>query len=198
MVLRVELDTDLYLWLADHGQHAPRLLISSHGSYTNKSRMLSVPNWTSMSFFNDHGTSLNASPKTEISMVIQGQWVPKQVYGPGVQVMNYTLTKFQGKHSGNQQSYADVQAQMIEGNNLTQGEMAQMLDRCTTKCDVLTVRNRGLFGSSVTLHHVMTQLHVRNLHYSEILCLFCRSQGAGAPKQHLRRNLDMADIAYTV
>lgn len=165
------------------------LLISAHGGFMNLkgplgSSSFAVPSWTQLHFYAPHGSTI-ANPG--IYDLMKGEYEVLETFAAGDTVTNYELSKFQGKHGDEDETY-----ESITGNVKRNREQVSWLSEQMTSgkahgpgrnfafnFDVLTVRNRVL-RSSPTLKDALSELGKHGFRYENIHCSFCRSPTLGA------------------
>ncbi|HTY64449.1 MAG TPA: hypothetical protein VMG30_19530 [Acidobacteriota bacterium] len=177
----LHIDISEYYKLHRLDNYADELIISAHGGYTSSTEPFFTQPGVEFVFYCEHGHSLN-DPHVRSLMVGRGR--PSCGTRSGqVPCMNYELSKYQGRHGDDAESYAEIAnaityareeyPKLIGGGN---GQPAM---------DVLTVRYRL---------NPMRFLHTGNLKeavnwaltkhaYRRIHCNFCRTDlnDANAP-----------------
>ena len=139
------------------------LIISSHGGRSllggrnllNGFGKRKVPAGMSLVFYGpDRSVLTSGTVKFEfIDHNLAGQ--PHKVKAAGDSYVDYELTKLQGYHGNEDETY-------------------DVVESCLSSYDVLTVRHRGVTGGSVMLSEVLGTLVKDGYVYSKVHCLFCR------------------------
>ena len=139
--------------------------ISSHGDVKGKG-FITVPDGVFVVFYGPHGNmivdpGINSLNNGKIKIF------PYEIKGPGSQIHNYELRKYQGKHGEKTETYeriAEVVQQTEE--NIIQGRI-----------DIATIRYRQFKKNPATLKYIMEQFAEANLGYKVYHCCFCRGAG---------------------
>ena len=159
-------------------------LITAHGGAFSGNKMFDVPPGVKLNFYVPHGFTLQ---DPGLALVYSRPAPSEMVVGPA-QCHEYDLSKYQGRHGNNSESYDDISSAVHnESMNLVRRRRAVADARPGIKrqiaqdqlsqvrpFNVVTIRNR--FGSSgVHLSDVITQVRqvvpmIRVFH-----CSFCRS-----------------------
>ncbi|WP_407060679.1 putative adhesin [Burkholderia ubonensis] len=198
MISKIALGSNIYLF-CDEGSRAGKLLISSHGEYMNRPEFgrqtglirnipgfggwFSVPQWTKLSFFSVHRTTL-VDPG--IDQFLLDSFVPVETALPGEVIRNYKLSKYQGRHNQKDEDYSSILSFMELNRNVSASRRRwaarKMNVQQVSTIDVLTIRNR-FHNDGVHLLDVLRTLECHGRRYGEILCAFCRAPyfGMGAP-----------------
>lgn len=164
------------LW---RGSGNSELIISSHGGRTMMGgRSLStgfqkkkVPKGTSLAFYGPDRAVLTAGTiKYEfITHNLAGQ--AHKVKMAGEPYVDYELSKFQGYHGNEDETYDVVQ-------------------ECLGQYDVVTIRHRPLRGGgSIMLSKLLETLSNDGYNYRKVHCLFCRCY-SGSIMEHLKGRED--------
>jgi hypothetical protein len=191
MARQIPLGKRMYLFMDDDSQ-ADELIITSHGGYYEAGKFgagtkkIPVPDWTSLAFYGPH-TYVLADPS--LSNVLNGGIKIYKTAGPGKNVINYSLSKYQGKHGNKNETYATIMTSIGSNRNLEimrqealgsgDNDKIAMVNKIAPnafpKFDVLTVRNRYFKGGDPNLLDVLDELDRTDHKYSKIHCVFCRS-----------------------
>ena len=137
------------LFLFKGGEGRTKLLISAHGAHKleTKPSTIPVPDNMTVHFYAVHGELVR-----DIGLVLPpGDHVTR---GNGERVANYTLAKYQGRHSLANETYEDI-----------------VLAVRTNDFDVLTVRHR-FYSKEITLQEVLTAIAGRG--YTDIYLNACQ------------------------
>lgn len=140
------------------------LIISSHGgrsllggrSIGTGFSKKKVPPGTSLVFYGpDRSVLVSGTIKYEfIDHNLAGK--SHKVKGPGDSYVDYELTKFQGYHGNEDESY-------------------DVVKECLGKYDVVTIRHRPLkLGGSIMLGDLLKRLIKDGHSYTKVHCCFCR------------------------
>ncbi len=164
------------------------LLITAHGGYMNVngplgSKTFTVPGWTRLHFYAPHGSTI-ANPG--IYDIMKGEYQVLESAGPGSQVTNYELSKFQGRHGDANETYESIGKDVARNADqlsyqeeiMTSGRAKGPGRNFAFNFDVLTIRNRVL-RSDPTLKEALETLGRQGFRYENIHCSFCRSGMVG-------------------
>lgn len=155
------------LWMengTDTGSMKQALIITAHGgrsllggrSVLTGFRKKKVPNGMALYFYGpDRATITSGTIKYEFIDHDLTAHVHK-IKQAGQEYVDYQLTKFQGRHGNEDETYTTVQ-------------------QCLTKYDVVTIRYRPLKLGSTYLSEVLATLQEQGYVYGRIHCSFCRS-----------------------
>lgn len=193
MATRMELGNQQYVFQDDSGNPAEELLITSHGHYwMGLTGTFTVPAWTTLHFFGPHQASLLDPGVRPISQGMKDY----ETFGPGSVVRDYTLSKFQGSHGNQAETYASIGTDIDHNRELVATAATAPDDVMAPlraqgikfdKFDVLTIRNRRL-RTDPNISSVIQLLDQQNLRYANILCSFCRSPAIGPSGTHNARS----------
>jgi len=189
VAVRMELGNQQYVFQDDSGDRADELLITSHGHYwMGLTGSVTVPSWTTLYFFGPHQAALLDPGVQKVSFGMKSY----EKAGPGTTVRDYTLSKYQGSHGSEDETYASIKSDIDYNRDIierakeaTEAQLQPILDSGVKfeKFDVLTVRNRRL-RVDPNLSSVLNQLEAANMQYPHILCSFCRSPAIGPSGTH--------------
>ncbi len=147
----------------------------AHGGYTLGTGKFTVPGGVSVHFYVRHGDTAN-DPQAAIHVgtKLQNRLVGETV-GPGQQCYNYGLSKVLGHGAsglsmGGESNYYSVLVDMME----MAGPQADRGGRNWAP-NVVTVRNRMLQSSSVTLESLVTQVKAGYPGITDFYVLACRA-----------------------
>jgi hypothetical protein len=159
------------LFLFRGGRGRTRLIVSAHGMVKPETtpKTIPVPGGMTLHFYSVHGELL----------VDPGLVLPADDHitrGSGVKVANYVLSKYQGTHSGANETYEAI-VDAVAGNAF----------------DVLTVRHR-FYGKEITLQDVLTAIAGRG--YSDIYLNACRYVAAPSQEDLEMRAKDFQSLGY--
>ncbi len=181
MANRIVLGSKFYLFRNNEGGFnaaEDHLLISAHGGYMDlwgplKSNIIRVPEWTQLYFYAAHGSTIR---DPGVYNILKGNFQVSETVGSGGSVTNYELSKYQGSHGNENETYASISANIDQNNGVLEDVQsgANKSRNYAFRFDVLTVRNRR-FRSDPTLSDVFAALAENNYRYENIHCSFCRS-----------------------
>ena len=203
MSQRVAIGNDLYLI---HGDEGPSdfLLISAHGATKNDT--FSVPGWTRLHFYAPRKHYL-IMPMSKFQL---GSRVVEEI-NPGGSSPNYALSKYQGRHGDNNETYATLGALVDRTRKSIEAGRPQMpaipasagpgIKRWVNESfkekikeyenllpfDFLTIRNRKPylpFAGGTSLKAALAQLDQSGYRYPYIFCSFCRGVLFGNKGSH--------------
>ncbi|HET8707496.1 MAG TPA: hypothetical protein VFM46_14420 [Pseudomonadales bacterium] len=177
-----ELSNKLYLWTRQPKKYAKILVISAHGSIDS-----SLPdfqnNYATLSFDALHGDE--AASGGGLARFAYPH-AAKEIVKIGSKCYDYTLNKFQGKHSGKEgggESYEHIEQAMKTPENANKFLFSILREfgdkplpplsgqRVAMPFDVLTVRNKS--GNAVLLSDALGRVATVNK-YAVVVCSFCR------------------------
>lgn len=194
MAVRLAIGNSLYLHRAKAGPVTPghHLLISAHGVFLQELGLFGrplrtrVPAWTQLHFYAPHGDSI-LDPT--VPAILAGDFQVFETIRPGSPVVDYRLSKYQGRHGSVNETYASIT------NNLDANEaVLDAIQQAAAKgraikrgpnfafhFDVLTIRNRWWMKGSLgeKLSDVLGALQGAGYRYENIHCSFCRSPVIG-------------------
>ncbi len=170
----------IYLW---HGEsRKDTVVISSHGGFTHQNKPFKVPAYMTVQFMAPHGYILK-DPGLQTAAV--GAVPSFDNYTASKQCPDYELTKYQGRHGGEKETYEFIGRDMHRGARIRQFEAInksigapQMteLEKEQIKnvvADIITVRNRK-FMKAPTLSEIIATLEKNKIRYKNVVCAFCR------------------------
>ncbi len=178
----------LYLFESSTTTH--RCLITAHGGYWFGTRRFTVPRGVTISLYAPHGTAL-IDPGIDFlkaDAVVQ----PEEVIRGGAKCYDYQLSKFQGRHGSQNETYQAINRSVTTGDqdvgalqrdaNLAldrgdEGTLNQLLVMASTNrnAHVVTVRNRWFNKLGVSLTHVISKVRKSYPEVTEFHCSHCRS-----------------------
>ncbi len=159
MANKIEIGRNLYLFSKSAGKNANDLVITAHGSYKSKDLIgTTVPSGVTLHFLVRENFALK-DPGLDGFLKNRHNYIGEDKYA-GQAVRNYELTKYQGKHSNDAETYMDIAT-----NVDSQPGMGTY--------NVLTVRNRWS-NSTVTLKDMFEELRKNGHSYIQVYCSFCR------------------------
>ena len=196
MLYQSQAGSQLYVWSQTPGGMSPNTtecVISAHGgaSIINSTFVSGVE----LIFYCPHGSTL--MDEGILPDILLGTIVSQPPVVPG-QCQDYSLSKYQGRHSGGTETYEMVQtmdertvkdagafktqAEQLINTGLTQENVQtfekgfNLLDKVSNYRwkDIVTIRNRG-GRLDPMLSEVITTLRGAGFTYSTIHCSFCRS-----------------------
>lgn len=187
MARKVALGDHLYIFRSGTGLPNPaedHLLISAHGGWSTSDGTFKVPQWTQLYFYGREGASIK---DPGVYNVMKGEWQVVEAAGAGTLVRDYQLSKYQGRHGNEKETYDSI-GSSIDRNSEAMQRMAQgdkyVKDRnFGYNFDVLTVRNRNPYNPFATtgssLKKVLQTLSDNGYKYENIHCSFCRWEKGG-------------------
>ena len=130
MALQRNIGTELYLFTQDDGVPAPHLVISAHGGFYPLPKLgpvlgpgwLRVPQGMELLFYVADAETL-IDPRVDSVL----SHTPVEVKQGGELTRNYMLSKFQGRHSDNAETYASLKTN-LDGNR-TQVDLQETMLR---------------------------------------------------------------------
>ncbi len=159
MATRIKIGDQAYLWMP--GAQSSIAVVSCHGGVLPKTFVM--PPGSVFKFYSLPTKSAYGSlEKTLYDDQVKETKIANHAKQSWNVIDDYDLSKFQGKHGGNSESYDDVRRFVDEHSQ-----------------NVLTLRNRkSVFADKSeqnrTLSFLVTQLSIRFPHITEYRCLFCR------------------------
>ncbi|MCA9543661.1 MAG: hypothetical protein KC613_04705 [Myxococcales bacterium] len=194
MAIRTAIGDSLYLHRAKAGPITPghHLLISAHGVFVQElaffGRPLStrVPAWCQLHFYAPHGDSI-LDPT--VPAILSGSYQVFETIRPGSPVVDYRLSKYQGRHGSVNETYESI-TENLRANEAVldtiqqqaaKGRAIKFGPNFAFHFDVLTIRNRWWMKASVgeKLSDVLQALATAGYRYENIHCSFCRSPMIG-------------------
>lgn len=134
--------------------HGGRSLMGGRGLTTGLAKKKVPPGTTLVFYGPDRAVLEAASLKYEfLDHNLAGQSYKEK--GPNAPYVDYELTKLQGYHGNEDETYDTVET-------------------CLPRYDVVTIRYRGLSGGSIMLSDLLKRLAARGYVYKRVHCLFCR------------------------
>ena len=186
MARQISLGSKYYIFKHDNSDKISptedHLLITAHGGYASKGGVFSkktkqfkVPGWCQLYFYGDHTFTLK-DPK--IYPIMKGEYQVKMTIPSGGMVMDYELSKYQGKHGNKDETYDSIKSNIDQNNKAVTGDDFEYRNKQSRNYqysfDVLTVRNRVGSGDP-TLSELLKALDQGGFRYENIHCSFCRS-----------------------
>lgn len=182
------------LYLFSTTQSASECLISAHGGYDKENVTFKVPAGVTIHFYAPHKHVLQDPGVKMMAQDLSSFAV--ETCKPGQDCVNYTLTKYQGRHNTAGETYDSIEstirdferrfletqdkmAKMGDVDKLTKGQLAryQMLGGSLANLkalNVATIRNRW-YHAGVTLKYVVAEVTKAAKGISVFHCSFCRS-----------------------
>jgi len=180
-----QLGSKFYLW---HGKTRKNLVvITAHGGYALHNKPFKVPSGMRIHFYAPHGYILK---DPGLAAAADGSTSVHDSYDSGRWCPDYELSKFQGRHGSEKETYERIGAGMHRDARIARsremsggGELsaAQLSGMKEIIMDVITVRNR-ILQKSPTLGDVIQAMQKDGLRYKEIYCSFCRCR-SGLPDE---------------
>jgi hypothetical protein len=160
MAEKTAIGDQCWLWSAK-GTKPEVLVITAHGAMTTDD--FKVPD-TRLLFYTPPAHTVIDPGLREIC---DNEIIAKEVFEAGTNCPDHTLSKYQGKHGGEAETYAAIERLVATKYFGTRPE----------PIDVLTVRARytpKLVLASVTLSATLSRLWRMGYKYREVRCSFCR------------------------
>lgn len=164
------------------------LLISAHGMVAPGE--FTVPDWTNLHYYGKHGAAIY---DPGFRNMIEGKYQVLESSMAGDQSHDYLLSKYQGRHGAEKETYAALQHAVRSNTTFLEGvhELMASQDERKTRMvrrafdsrhfafhfDVLTIRNRYKGWTAplgVKLSWVLSELYKSGYRYEQIHCSFCR------------------------
>jgi len=184
MPLLQKIGSTLYLYRMLDTGFCDDVVITAHGGYyptTAHFDVPALPSFEGLFFYVPHGT-------VQTDFGIGGfagveRKVVDPIAAPGTDCWDYLLSKYQGRHSNNAETYDSIERDMNATTEAVR-KHAKGLSNLKTRAvyekksaprifDVVTIRNRVLSGDQ-NLRSVLTRVMQVNV-YRRIHCYFCRS-----------------------
>lgn len=183
---QVALGDRLYLFESDTTSH--RALITAHGGYWAGTKKFRVPEGVSVYFYTPHGTVLS---DPGISFLKDGSKEPTRILKGGDECFNYILSKYQGRHGSQKETYEAIAKSVKKGDEVINNyqkdinhafdhgkdKMAVVMMRhamANKNSHVVTIRNRRL-KSDINLKYVIDTVRASYPEVTEFHCSHCRS-----------------------
>lgn len=159
------------LFLFKGGEGRSKLLISAHGAHKPDTRPATIPVPPGMiiHFYGIHGNVVQ-----DPGLVLPPD--PHVTREHGEEVANYTLTKYQGRHSGANETYQDI-VLAVHGHDF----------------DVLTMRHR-FYGKEMTLQNILGAIAGRG--YTDIYLNACQYVEVFSEEGLEMRHKDLNKLGY--
>jgi len=187
MLGKVAVMDQFYIWTKG-GVSKPtskKCIISAHGGQSVINSKFSVPSNTKFIFYSPHNYTLT-DPSLE--KILQGACTPQDPVTGG-KCQDYNLSKYQGRHGKDAESYAQiaklgdatVELETLlaaEGDGATPQQTAALrakIQRIQTQehMDIITIRNRHM-RSDPSFSQLVSWLKDEGFGYEEYHCSFCR------------------------
>ena len=188
-VERIEIGSYAYLFKSSTDR--VNCVISAHGGYIFENRSFTVPNGVSLKFFAYHG---NASMDEGLSTVLDrlAEVQPVETLGENQVSKNYLLTKFQGRHGEENETYESIMGdvgridatrqKLLDNIEKTkQGGNAVFLNQAllslakNSGASVITIRKRFNVLTGIPLADVIRGVRRVQPDISNFYCSFCRA-----------------------
>lgn len=168
-----------YLYMFSSPLNPQECLISAHGGYYKNNVSFTVPKGVKICFYGEHNKVLSDPGIALMSLVPR---VTETIVGDGrKQCLDYELSKYQGRHSGANESYDSIMDQVnrtARNHTLDVKEVfagKREVSRATKiPVHVITVRNRWN-KSDVNLSYVIKEVLKAKPGIHTFHCSFCRS-----------------------
>ena len=166
------------LYIFKSTQNTTDCLISAHGGYYKENRDFPVPTGATLLFYGEHKKVL-ADPGLKMMHQVKGLEVV-DTYGAGgiADCPDYILSKYQGSHNNNNETYKSILAEIgIEDTNFekvsARGTAGAAQLKWVGAMSVLTIRNRFL-RADVNLSYVIKMALEAMPTLTTFHCSFCR------------------------
>ncbi len=175
MVARTSVGDKLYLFKST--ENATDCLISAHGGYYKQNRSFTVPNGVQLLFYGEHKKVL-ADPGLKMMHQVKGLEVVDTFAGGSKDCPDYILSKYQGSHNTNNETYESILAEIgIEDTKhakvSARGASGAAQLKWVGAMSVLTIRNRFL-RADLNLSYVIKEAVAAMPTLTTFHCSFCR------------------------
>ncbi|MBP3960709.1 hypothetical protein J8F10_36250 [Gemmata sp. G18] len=196
----IEVGSWIYVWTPGGQKPQPdrsrACMISAHGETSLITSGAGAPKHVYLAYYCPHGSNISGS---SLMLSATRQLKVKELFGPGQAKQDYKLTKYQGSHSGANETYGkiqtgvhrrarekDVEKNHAESKRLLQKRSVEDWERSRLEgmsmvkdvvYDIVTIRNRLFSFGTPTLFSVVADLEKAGFYYSTVHCFFCRGFG---------------------
>ncbi len=180
-----------YVYLFKSSTNLVDCVISAHGGYMFENRSFNVPKGVTLKFFAEHGNTLT-DPGMKNLMAQLADAKPVQTINAGESCKNYLLSKYQGRHGAEDETYdsimrdiekadqtrmnfqGDIGKAALKGNQRGVQVLLKGLAR-NSGASVITIRNRWDVVFGIELKDVLNDVLKVAPSLHNFYCSFCRS-----------------------
>jgi hypothetical protein len=180
-----------YIYLFKSSTNLVDCIITAHGGYVFDNRSFRVPEGVTLNFFAEHGNTLTDPGMGELMSGLANA-VPSETVGGGKNCHNYLLSKYQGRHGSEDETYESIMKNVTDADNSRlqiQSEVGKAALRGNDKAvkklldilgkrkgaSVVTIRNRWDVLAGIPLADVVKDVRKAMPSISTFWCSFCRS-----------------------
>ncbi len=186
-----------YLYLFKSRSNSVDCIVSAHGGYIFENSGFTVPQGVTLRFYSPHSSSL-IDPGLGSFQRAAAQAIPVQTVKGGEICCNYLLSKYQGRHGNEDETYESIAKGVNEIDMGRQGLFGALMKAGDTKNpradnqeklllalgrniggSVLTVRNRFDVVFGIKLSDAIAAARKEMPTLREFYCIFCRANMLG-------------------
>jgi len=186
-----------YLYLFKSRTNSADCIISAHGGYMFENKAFTVPKGVTLRFYSPHSSSL-LDPGLGTFQRSASQAIPVETFTGGQICCNYLLSKYQGRHGNEDETYesiakgvndVDMGRQSVFGVLMNKSKVGSVDRDAQEKLllslgrniggSVLTIRNRFDVVFGVKLSDALAAARKEMPTLREFYCIFCRANMLG-------------------
>ena len=187
-----QIEIGRYVYLFKSSTDSVNCVISAHGGYIFENRSFTVPNGVALKFFANHGNAaMDAGMSTFLNKLAGAQ--PVETLVANQVCKNYLLTKYQGRHGEENETYATIMRD-VDGIDTARQKWMDRIDKAKQEggkeatlnsyllslakisgASVITIRNRFNVLTGIPLADVIRDVRRVEPTISNFYCSFCRA-----------------------